>query len=100
LPVQPWQLDLLLDGSGDEWVFKRDPRVRLPWDRVLHTVDGILYLRPEVALLHKAHHDQPKDRADLAAAQLDADARGWLARTLDLLGHHSWAQLTRRHGLS
>ncbi len=90
---QPWQLDLPLDRSGDEWEFKRDPRVRVPWQRAVHTVDGIRYLRPEIALLHKAHLDRPKDRADLAAAQLDAEARAWLGQTLEMLGHHSWAEL-------
>ena len=93
---QPWQLDLLVDRSGDEWVFKRDARVRVPWQQAVHTVDGIPYLRPEIALLHKAHLDRPKDRADLAAAQLDSDGRAWLAQTLDMLDHHSWAQLVRQ----
>lgn len=91
----PWQLDLLLDRGGDEWVFKRDERIRLPWQRALHTVDGIPYLRPELALLHKAHLDRPKNRADLAAARLDPHARAWLADTLEQLGQHSWADLTR-----
>lgn len=89
---EPWQIDLLLDRSGDEWVFKRDARVRVPWERALQTVDGISYLRPEIALLHKAHLDREKDREDLAVARLDADARAWLARTLDQLGHHEWAR--------
>jgi hypothetical protein len=93
---QPWQLDLLLDRSGDEWVFKHDPRAHLPWPRALHTVNGIPYLRPELALLHKAHLDRPKDRVDLAAAQLDPDSRAWLADMLEKLGHHSWAQLARQ----
>lgn len=91
----PWQLDLLLDRSADEWVFKRDIRIRVPWHRALHTVNGIRYLRPELALLHKAHLDRPKDRADLAAARLDPDAWAWLADTLEQLGHDAWAHLTR-----
>jgi hypothetical protein len=90
---EPWQLDLLLDRSGDEWVFKRDARVRVPWQRALHTIDGIPYLRPEIALLHKAHLGRPKDEADLAAAQLDPDSRVWLAQMLEMLGHLSWAQI-------
>ncbi len=94
----PWQLDLLLDGSDAEWVFKRDSRVRLPWPRALHEVHGVPHLRPEVALLHKAHLDRPKDRADLAAARLDPDARAWLADTLDRLGQHDWAAATRAGG--
>ena len=91
----PWQLDLLLDRSEDEWVFKRDPRIRVPWQRALHTVNGIPYLRPELALLHKAHLDRPKDRADLAAARLDPNARAWLAHTLAQLDHHTWAKAAR-----
>jgi Aminoglycoside-2''-adenylyltransferase len=89
---EPWQIDVLLDRSGNEWVFKRDKRISVPWDRALQTVDGICYLRPEIALLHKAHLDRPKDREDLAVARLDADARTWLAQALQQLGHHSWAQ--------
>lgn len=92
----PWQLDLPLDRSGDEWVFKRDARVRVPWQRALYRVGGVPYLRPEIALLHKAHHDRPKDRADLAVARLDPQGRAWLVRTLEMLGHHSWAQLARQ----
>ncbi|MBA2323667.1 MAG: hypothetical protein H0V92_06545 [Pseudonocardiales bacterium] len=88
----PWELDLLVDRSEDEWVYKRDDRVRLPWDRALHTVDDITYLRPEVALLHKARNDRPKDRADLAAASLDPTARAWLVDNLHQLGHDAWAR--------
>jgi hypothetical protein len=88
----PWQLDLPFDFSGDEWSFKHDRRIRVPWDRALHTVDGVSYLRPELALLHKAHLDRAKDRADLAAARLEPGARAWLAQTLDALGHQTWAQ--------
>jgi hypothetical protein len=91
----PWQLDLALDRGTDQWMFKRDARVCLPWERAVHTVNGIPFLRPEVALLHKAHLDRPKDRADLAAARLDPDARAWLAGTLEQLGHRAWAHLAR-----
>jgi hypothetical protein len=91
----PWRLDLQLDPSDEEWVFKRDASIRMPWARALRTVDGVRYLRPEVALLYKARLDRPKDRDDLAAAVLDADARTWLADTLEHLGHHDWARLAR-----
>lgn len=94
----PWRLDILLDRSGDEWVFKLDASVRLPWEQALHTVDGIRYVRPEVALLHKAHLDRPKDREDLAAARLDPQASSWLAETLDKLGRAEWAELVRAGG--
>jgi hypothetical protein len=91
----PWRLDLQLDPSNQEWAFKRDTSIRVPWRRAVQTVSGIPYLRPEIALLYKARHDRPKDRADLAAAVLDADARAWLADTLERLGYHTWARLAR-----
>jgi hypothetical protein len=94
---QPWRFEVLLDqgSTDDEWVFKRDTRVRLPWTRAVHAVDGITYFRPEVALLFKARPNRPKDRADLAAARLDPAGREWLVSTLELLGHHEWARLAR-----
>jgi hypothetical protein len=94
---QPWRFEFLFDlySTDDEWVYKRDPRVRLPWQRAMHTAGGVEYLRPELALLFKAKNDRPKDRADLLAARLDPVGRGWLADTLDQLGHDEWARLTR-----
>jgi hypothetical protein len=96
----PWQLDVLLDvrSTDAEWIFKRDASVRLPRSRALHTVDGVQYLRPELALLHKARLDRPKDRADLAAAVLEPEARAWLADTLDRLGNSDWVRLVRQGG--
>jgi hypothetical protein len=95
--AQPWRLDLPLDHASDDegWVYKRDARIRLPWARATHVLDGIRYLRPEVALLHKVHLDRPKDRADLVAAHLDPAGRDWLAGTLELLGYQTWAKLAR-----
>jgi hypothetical protein len=91
----PWVVDFQVDRSTEEWIFKRDASIRLPWDRALHQVDGLWYLRPEIALLHKAHLDRPQDRADLIAAILTDDARNWLASTLEQLGHHDWAAVAR-----
>jgi hypothetical protein len=92
---QPWVADILLQRGDDAWVFKKDGRVRLPWERALHVVDGINYLRPELALLHKAHLNRPKDNADLRAATLDDAARDWLAATLAMLGYAEWAAVVR-----
>lgn len=94
--AHPWELDVLLDPAGAEWVFKKDATVRVAWEQALHTVDGARYLRPEIALLHKAHLDRPQDRADLAAAVLPAGAREWLVATLDRLGHRAWARAAER----
>jgi hypothetical protein len=91
----PWRLEFLIDrvSTGAEWVFKRDELVRLPWARAAHSVAGVGYLRPEVALLFKARQDRDKDRADLAAARLSDEGRAWLAATLRRLGYAEWAGL-------
>ncbi len=96
----PWQLDLLLDRASDDaqWVFKRDATIRLAWDQAAHEVAGVSYLRPEVALLHKAHLDRPKDRADRAAAVLAPGARDWLAATLARLGYDARAAAVGQTG--
>lgn len=83
----PWLLDLLLTPVEDEqWVFKRDHRLRLPLDRAVRTTRGIPHLAPEVVLLHKAHLRRPKDERDLDVALplLDGEARTWLREALAL----------------
>ena len=91
----PWQIDIPLDRSADKWTFKRDASVFLPWELAVHDVGGVPHLRPEIALLHKAHLDRPKDRDDLAVAVLDRRSWNWLAETCDRLGYQTWAQLVR-----
>jgi hypothetical protein len=92
-----WRLDVMREPwEGDTWVFRRDPRIRLPRERVIaSTDDGIPYARPEIALLYKAKSARPKDDADFAAALplLGAEQREWLARSIALVhpGHH-WLQ--------
>jgi hypothetical protein len=92
-----WKLDVMREPwEGDTWVFRRDPRIRLPRDRVIaHTRDGIPYARPEIALLYKAKSQRPKDNADFVAALplLDDEARAWLDESIALVhpGHH-WLQ--------
>ncbi len=77
----PWRLDLQLDPSDQEWVFKRDTSIRVPWPGAVQTIEGVRYLRPGIALLYKARLDRPKDRADLAtAASTRMPVRGWPMR--------------------
>lgn len=94
---QPWVLDIqLTPGDGSAWVYRRNPTVRLPWSRAHQLVDGVSYVRPEVALLFKAKHDRPKDRADLDAARLSDEGRAWLIERLRAEGHEEWAALAAR----
>jgi Aminoglycoside-2''-adenylyltransferase len=91
--VNLWRVDIFREPhAGDEWVCRREPSIRLPYDEVIeHTPDGIPYERPELVLLFKAKHARAKDEADLAAVlpRLSADRRRLLAEWISLVhpGH-------------
>jgi hypothetical protein len=92
-----WRLDVMREPwEGETWVFRRDPRIRLPRDRVIaHTSDGIPYARPEIALLYKAKSTRPKDDADFASVLplLGDEQRAWLAASIALVHpEHHWLQ--------
>lgn len=84
----PWVLDVLHSRTdGDDWVYKRDERVRRPLEDVVRIgPDGVPYEAPEVTLLHKAPHARDKDVADLERVwpTLDPAARTWLRESVAL----------------
>lgn len=95
-PGEPWRVQIMLDESRrQEWVSRRDPRVRRPVRTLgLVSADGIPYLAPEVQLFYKAKEPRPKDEADLTAVlpTLTARQRHWLVRALSrAYGPHPWA---------
>ena len=90
-----WRFDVLREPAVDgDWVCRRDPRLRLPYEDVIAwTDDGIPYGRPEIALLFKAKRVRPKDDADFAAVVplLELPRRRWLAQALELIHPgHRW----------
>lgn len=92
-----YRLDVFREPSARGlWIYRRDERIALPYPRVVrHDRAGIPYLAPELALLFKATHPQPKDQADFAASVplLTAEARSWLRRTLrDVHPGHPWIE--------
>jgi hypothetical protein len=91
---EPWQYDIILmDITDDTWMFKRDHRITLPVERLVWSVDGVPYLRPEVQLLHKAARPRSKDEADFAATWplLEPADRRWLREAIDLTHPaHPW----------
>lgn len=91
----PWEYDVLLTPmTSDSWSYKRDPRVRLPTADILWRSGGVLYLRPEIQLLHKAPGLRPQDQQDFDATVplLSAAARTWLREALDLAHPgHPWS---------
>ncbi|NND75766.1 MAG: amino acid transporter [Ilumatobacter sp.] len=93
----PWTLDVTIgDGDRDDWIFRRDPSITLPWaDAVLHTDDGAPYVAPEIMLLFKCREPRrAKDDLDAVTVipMLDADRRARLAGWLP--ADHPWLPLT------
>ncbi len=86
--TSPWRFQFMLDErDGDDWVFRRDARIRLPMDRLTWKRDGLSYIKPEVQLLYKSRGRREKDEADLRVVLplLDDGACGWLADALQLV---------------
>ncbi|ORT57952.1 amino acid transporter [Streptomyces sp. CB03238] len=96
-PESPWSVQLMLDDAvEDEWVSRRDRRVRMPLARLSRVApDGTPYLAPEVQLFYKSKHTREKDEVDFEAVLplLDRDQQAWL---LDALAtttpRHPWRQ--------
>jgi hypothetical protein len=77
---------MLAESSGDEWIFRRNPAVRMPLSRMgFHPLWGLPYLAPEIALLFKAKHREARDRIDFenATPALNPDVRRWLRDALE-----------------
>jgi len=91
--LKVWQLQLMIDESeGEDWVSRRDARIRLPIAELGFDSDGMRVLVPEVQLFYKAKSTRAKDETDFAAAAplLNAAQRDRLAafiRTVYGEGH-------------
>jgi hypothetical protein len=91
-----WRVDFFREPSdGDTWICRREPVIRLPYDRVIEwTDDGIPYGRPEIVLLFKAKHSaEEKNQRDFEAVlpRLDSPRRGWLRAALERVHPgHEW----------
>ena len=97
-----WRLDAMREPwDGDEWVFRRDPRIRRALaDAIEIDPRGIPYLAPELVLLFKARARRTKDDADfgMTLPALTVEGTEWLRRAL-LTAHpgHEWiSRLTSR----
>jgi len=85
--TSPWRFQLMLDESdGDDWVFRRDARIRLPMTGLTWEHDGLLFIKPEVQLLYKSRGRRAKDEVDLRVVLplLQDGARRWLVEALEL----------------
>jgi aminoglycoside-2''-adenylyltransferase len=96
-PESPWAFELLLnDADGSDWLFRRDPAVRMPVPEIGRTSpDGIPYLVPEIVLLYKAKNVRTHDVQDFdtALAALDTPRRAWLREAIALVHPgHPWVK--------
>jgi hypothetical protein len=93
----PWRFQLVLNAAeDDEWVYRRDPRIRRSLAELVWHVAGIPYLVPEVQLLFKAKSPRPKDQRDFEESLhlLDSTRRRWLAEALNTSAPgHPWTRL-------
>ena len=77
---------MLAESSESEWIFRRNPEIRMPLSRMgFYPLWGLPYLAPEIVLLFKAKHLEARDRIDFdhALPALSADARRWLRDALE-----------------
>ena len=92
--MQPWEFDILLvPGTTEGWVYKRDESVSMPMRDALWQRDGIRYLQPEIQLLYKAKGLRPKDAVDFESTlpHLNERRRAWLRAGLErTLPGHPW----------
>lgn len=82
------------DGTPTRWLYRRDPRLQLPWDQAVLDVGGIPTGAPAVQLIWKALRPRPQDDADKDAVlpALPDDERARLERALlSIHPHSSWA---------
>jgi hypothetical protein len=91
-----WRLDVLLEPwDGEDWVFRRDPRIRRPLAEVIaFSCSAIPYLAPEIVLLFKSKTPREKDELDFARTlpTLSRESIQWLRDALELVHpKHDWS---------
>ncbi len=98
-PQAAWAIDATLsDGDDTHWIFRRDHRLRRPWDEavlVARSDSGqhLPYLAPEIQLLFKSKTIRSKDQVDAERIipLLEPERAEWLASALP--SHHAWQPL-------
>jgi len=92
----PWAFQLMIDDNcGNEWVYRRDPRIRRPVDELAGpaSTPHRLVLAPEIQLLYKSSSIRGNDQADFDAVRsaLTPEQCEWLGHALSLVApDHGW----------
>lgn len=82
------------DGAPKAWLYRRDPRLQLAWDKAVLDVDGVPTGAPVVQLVWKALRPRPVDEVDKDAVlpELSEEDRAWWERAmLSIHPHSTWA---------
>ena len=95
-PADPWAFQLMIaDTSGEDWVYRRDPRIRRPVIELSGptSTSTLRVLSPDVQLLYKSKGLRPKDQQDFDAVlpALTLGQKGWLRTALETSSPgHPW----------
>lgn len=94
--ADPWAFQLMVaDSSGDDWVYRRDPRIRRPITELSGptSTSALRVLSPDVQLLYKSKGLRPEDQQDFEAVlpALALAQRRWLRTALTTVSpDHRW----------
>jgi len=85
---------LLNDRARGQWLFRREPTIRLPEGSLVKQGGAAIpFFAPEVVLLYKSKAPRPVDDEDFrnTAPHLSADSRAWLIDAMSrAYGSHPW----------
>ena len=96
------RLEILLneaDDASNEWIYRRDERVRRELGRAFTRIRDVPCLAPEIVLLYKSKAPMAHDELDFSAAlpRLDHEQREWLRDALATsVPGHEWIQAITR----
>jgi Aminoglycoside-2''-adenylyltransferase len=91
---------LLNERATDAFIFRRDPRIRMPIERAfIKSEKGIPILAPEIVMLYKSkratEHKEQLDFSNVLSA-FDAERRQWLLENLEAMDpDHDWLTALR-----
>jgi hypothetical protein len=90
---------LLNERSGNDWIFRRDPRIHMPLKHAIVRDKRLLpILCPAIVLLFKAKNPRPKDDADFRSVrgEMSRDQLRWLEESLRVCDPtHRWLSQIR-----
>jgi len=94
------KLEVLLNESdGIDWIYRREPRVRLNLAKwICRNSESIPLIAPEIALLYKSKNPRPHDELDLKSivGLLSREQRAWLIESLVKTNPaHDWIGVCR-----